>query len=148
MRLVERMLLQLNAHFDGDAWYGTPLRRLLDDIDEEKANRRILPNSKTIKELLAHIVAWNEIVERRLAGEAVDVTAEMDQPSVEGVSLAALIERLEEAHTRLVDQVARTPERQFDAIVPGKDYTVDHMLHGILSHNSYHAGQIALLKKQ
>ena len=147
MRLVERMLLELNANFDGDAWHGTPLRRLLDDIDDAKASAHPIANAKSIAELVAHISAWIEIVQRRLAGESVDVTPEMDflRPDA---SFAALVERLERAHTLLVDTVARTPEKDFDRTVAGKSYTVEHMLHGLVSHNAYHAGQIALLRKQ
>lgn len=141
------MLLELNANFDGDAWHGTPLRRLLDDVDEAKAQAHPIANVKSIAELLAHITAWVEIVQRRLAGEQVDVTEEMDFPRAEG-SFAQWVERLERAHTLLVDTVARTPEKNFDRTVAGKSYTVEHMLHGLISHNAYHAGQIALLRKQ
>jgi hypothetical protein len=31
--------------------------------------------------------------------------------------------------------------------VPGKEHSVYTMLHGIIQHDLYHAGQIALLKK-
>jgi hypothetical protein len=31
--------------------------------------------------------------------------------------------------------------------VPGKPYTLYFMLHGVVQHNLFHAGQIALLKK-
>jgi uncharacterized damage-inducible protein DinB len=147
VRLVERMLLELNASFDGDPWHGSPLLRLLDGVDDAKATARPLANAKTIAELLAHIIAWTEIVQKRAAGELVDVTAEMDFPSVEGVAIADAAKHLQRAHTRLIDTVARMQDDDFDRVVAGKPYTVDYMLHGLISHNAYHGGQIALLKK-
>jgi uncharacterized damage-inducible protein DinB len=147
MRLVERMLLELNANFDGDAWHGTPLLRLLDGVDDAKAHARPIANGKTIAELVGHIIAWMGIVQRRAAGEQVDVTAEMDFPSVDGFRMADAIEQLQHAQTRLIDTVARLHDDDFDRIVAGKEYTVDYMLHGLISHNAYHGGQIALLKK-
>jgi uncharacterized damage-inducible protein DinB len=141
------MLLELNANFDGDAWHGTPLLRLLDGVDDAKAHARPLAKAKTIAELVGHIIAWMEIVQRRAAGEAVDVTPEMDFPSVEGVAMADAVKHLQSAHTRLIDTVARLQDDDFDRVVAGKPYTVDYMLHGLISHNAYHGGQIALLKK-
>jgi hypothetical protein len=32
-------------------------------------------------------------------------------------------------------------------MVPGTEYSVYFMLHGVIQHDLYHAGQIALLKK-
>jgi uncharacterized damage-inducible protein DinB len=147
MRLVERMLLELNAAFDGEAWYGTPLRRLLDGIDDPTAHRRAIPSAHTIAELLAHVSAWMEIVAMRLGGIAFDPSVAEDYPSVEGVPLSQAIGRLERAHTKLVDTVARMTDADFDRMIAGKNYTADFMLHGVVQHNAYHAGQIALLKK-
>ena len=36
---------------------------------------------------------------------------------------------------------------QLGAPVPGHDYSYYVMLHGIVQHDVYHAGQIALIKK-
>lgn len=147
MRLVERMLLELNSTFDGDAWHGTPLRRMLDDVDEIKARSKPSDAVHSIAELLAHITAWIEIVQRRLGDERVEVTPELDFPDVAKVSWRDAIGRLERAHSLLVDTVARMKDSDFDEKVPGKSYTVDFMLHGLVHHNTYHAAQIALLKK-
>src|SRR5947208_3300487 len=101
MRLVERMLLQLNSTYDGTAWHGTPLRRILDGIDDAKANAHVLANSFTIHQLLAHVTAWVEIVPRMLAGEIVAVTPDVDFPNVDGVTFSDSVSRLDRAHTRL-----------------------------------------------
>ena len=148
MRNIERMLLELNANFNGDAWHGTPIRLLLDGIDETKANAHPIAGAHSIAELVAHITAWTNVVERRLAGDEVDVTTAQDFPATKGVAFAELVSDLEAAHTRLVDTLARTHESRFDEIVAGKDYSVEHMLHGLVSHYAYHGGQIALLLKQ
>lgn len=141
------MLLELNSTFDGDAWHGTPLRRMLDGVSETRARTRPSEAVRSIAELLGHITAWIEIVQRRLTGERVDVTAELDFQNVAKVSWREGIERLERAHSSLVDTVARMKDSDFDETVPGKSYTVDFMLHGVVHHNTYHAAQIALLKK-
>jgi hypothetical protein len=32
-------------------------------------------------------------------------------------------------------------------LIPGERYTFYYLLHGVIQHNLYHAGQIAILKK-
>ena len=53
-------------------------------------------------------------------------------------------------HEELASAVAALPDARLDEMVPGKEgahYTFYYMLHGLVQHELYHAGQIALLKK-
>jgi hypothetical protein len=46
--------------------------------------------------------------------------------------------------------VTSLPDSRLGDVVPGKEgahYTFYYMLHGVVQHELYHAGQIALLKK-
>lgn len=147
MRLVEKTLLELNATFDGDPWHGTPIRRILDSVDLSKLHARPIPDGNSIAMLIGHVTAWIEIAQLRLTGETVDATAEMDFPDVTGTSFDELTDRLQAAHSLLVDTVARMSDDDFDAIVPGTQYTSEHLLRGVVHHTIYHSGQIALLAK-
>src|SRR4051794_18776823 len=123
MRLADRILVQLTSTFDGTAWHGTPLRKMLEGVDEARANARPIANARTIAELTAHATAWIEISERRAHGEQFEVTPEMDFPPVDGVSWLDILERLERAHATLVQTVREMSDAQIDATVPGKRYT-------------------------
>ncbi len=53
-------------------------------------------------------------------------------------------------HEELVSAVSVLPDSRLGEMVPGKQgahYTFYYMLHGVVQHELYHAGQIALLKK-
>ena len=50
-------------------------------------------------------------------------------------------------HDALLKTVAALPESRLRDRVPGKRYDFYHMLHGVVQHELYHAGQIAILKK-
>ncbi len=41
----------------------------------------------------------------------------------------------------------KLPHAKLSETVPGREYSVYCLLHGVVQHNLYHAGQIALLKK-
>jgi hypothetical protein len=36
---------------------------------------------------------------------------------------------------------------QLQRILPGRDHSAQEMLHGIIEHGAYHAGQVAILKR-
>ena len=57
------------------------------------------------------------------------------------------IEEMTNAISRLSDAIARLTVDDLDKKVAGRKYTIYVMLHGVIQHNLYHAGQIALLKK-
>jgi hypothetical protein len=56
-------------------------------------------------------------------------------------------EDLESGHDELQQGMARLTDGQLVQTVLGQNYTVYVMLHGVIQHALYHAGQIALLKK-
>ena len=59
----------------------------------------------------------------------------------------AALEALEEAHTAFHDRVLELSDDQLDDPVTGSESTVRGTIFGVLQHNGYHAGQIALLGK-
>ncbi|HVT04096.1 MAG TPA: DinB family protein [Thermoanaerobaculia bacterium] len=146
MRRVERMLLELNASYDGSPWHGTSLLQIIGGLSEEKALAHPGPGKRSIAEIVAHIMATMDIVQRRLTAESFEVTTEMDSPSISNVTWNDLLTRIQQSQTRLVDSVARMKDADFDQNPPGKNYSVDFMLYGLLQHTAYHAGQIAMMK--
>ena len=135
---------------EGDAWHGPALRETLADVSAEEASARPIPGSHTIWELVLHIAAWQEVFLQRLLGQATEEPREGDFPAVtapkEGEWTVAL-ERLEGSHRRLLEYYAVLQNSSLDEKVVGKDYSVAYMIHGIIRHHVYHAGQIGLLKK-
>ncbi|HEX2209169.1 MAG TPA: DinB family protein [Longimicrobium sp.] len=153
----DRLLDELRRAWDGDAWHGDPVRRVLDGITAQQAAARPLPSAHGIWELVLHMTSWTREVTRRLRDRVAREPADGDWPSVlktgEGEWNAAL-EALAAAHAGLVDAVAAFPPAELDHFVgderdrplgAGVSYAV--MLHGLAQHHAYHAGQIALLKK-
>ena len=147
MTRVEKTLAHLKTNFSGQPWHGTALRRILDGIDETRSAARPIPDARSIAELLGHVIAWNEIVGRRVAGETFEVTGEMDFPDVSSTTWSDLVKRLDAAHARLNEIVSKLKDEDLDRIVPGKKHTFSAELHGLMHHNTYHGAQIALLKK-
>jgi uncharacterized damage-inducible protein DinB len=147
MRPTERLLDQLNRAFGGEAWHGPALRNLLEGISEAQAEQHPLRGAHSILELVVHVGTWIDVVARRLGGKVVDSTTVQDWSDVTKTSWSRALEELERAESQLCDAVARLSSDDLDKPVPGAKRSIHSEILGVLQHNVYHAGQIALLKK-
>lgn len=141
---------QMRCSFDGDAWHGPAVMEILKGVTAQQAAAKPIANAHSIWELVLHMTTWSGVVVRRLRGEAVEPTDAEDYPPVQDKSEAAwqrAVESLGRGHEALLTAVENLSESGLADVVPGKPYTVEFMLHGVVQHDLYHAGQIALLKK-
>ena len=148
-----RLADQIRRAFEGDAWHGDSIKQLLAGVTAATAADRPIKNAHTIWELVLHIAAWDDAVSRRIGGAAVQLTDEQNFPPVKDTSPAAwrrTVSHLEQTHHQLIKAVAAFPDSRLQDQVPGKTedyYDFYYMFSGIVQHELYHAGQIALLKK-
>ncbi len=151
MSELERSRKQLDKGFYGDAWHGPALEEVLDGISPEQATVRPIPDAHTIWEIVLHLATWRGVVRRRLEGERVDdVPTEVDWPPVPDTSeeaWAAARQALRDEQANLQTAIAALSEDQLESEVPGLGYSFYTMLHGLIHHDLYHAGQIAILRK-
>ena len=140
----------LSRAYAGGAWHGPALGELLADVSAEQAAARPMAEAHSIWELVLHIAAWNNVFCRRLEEHPTETPEEGDFPPVEETTEEAWAQaRARLAHTQqqLLQTVSALPDSRLSEQVIGKDYSLGFMLLGIIQHNVYHAGQIALLKK-
>ena len=149
---MSRILDQLHRAYTGPAWHGPALGEILSDVTAEMAARRPLSGAHTIWELVAHITVWISVPTRRLQGEEIPVLPpEQDWPAVPESSEAAwkrALETLAEAQHNLEAEVRNlTDARLSEKVLGDRPYSLYTLLHGVVQHNLYHAGQISMLKK-
>jgi len=148
-----RLADQARRAFEGEAWHGDSILELLADVDAATAAAHPIHDAHAIWELVLHIAAWDGAVLRRTGGTAVSLTDEQNFPPVNDTSEGAWRETVEHAiqtHRRMIDAIAAFPDARLQEQVPGKKepyYNFFYMFAGIVQHELYHAGQIALLKK-
>lgn len=151
MTETHRINGQLKRAYQGEAWHGPSLRELLDGVTAEQAAARPIPTAHSIWELVNHIIAWEQIAKRRLEGEALaEIPDEMNFPPVNDNSEAAwqaTLQLLATSNQALRDAIKKIDDAKLEEIVSGASYSIYALLHGVIQHDLYHAGQIALLKK-
>jgi uncharacterized damage-inducible protein DinB len=148
-----RIADQLRRAFEGEAWHGDSLFEILTGVTAAQAAARPVADAHSIWELVLHVAAWDGAVLRRFDGVAVELSDAENFPRVTDASEAAWRRALAEVrrvHAELIEAVSNLPDSRLEEMVPGKEgahYTFYYMLQGVVQHELYHAGQIALLKK-
>jgi uncharacterized damage-inducible protein DinB len=145
-----RIAEQLARAYEGGAWHGPALREVLADVTAESAAARPIPGAHSIWEIVLHIAVWEDVVRRRLEDQTVQPTDAEDWPRVTDTSDAAwsaTLARLERGNRALRETMARLDERALDQAPAGSKNLRYVLAHGVVQHDLYHAGQIALLRK-
>lgn len=150
MTEAERIYDQLSRAYKGEAWHGPSLSELLSDITFEKASKKPLPNSHSIWEIVLHISAWKKEIKRRIEGEFTSLPPAEDWPAAEELTTASWAETLKTLELRqekLLEAVSKLKDEDLEKNAAGQNYSIYFLLHGLVQHDLYHAGQIAILKK-
>jgi uncharacterized damage-inducible protein DinB len=154
---IDRIIDELNREYAVDPWHGLPLTEILAGITAPQALARPVAGAHSIFEIVLHMIGWKDEVRRRLSGAPAAEPEQGDWPPVSDRSAQGwrtALDRLDAAHQALLSAVRTIPESQLLAPTndprekttgAGVSYYV--LLHGIVQHDVYHSGQIALLKK-
>jgi uncharacterized damage-inducible protein DinB len=152
MTEIERILDQLRRAYEGQAWHGPSVREVLAGVTAAQAHARPLANAHSIWELVQHIAVWESVGRRRLEGDRaqIDISSPEDWPPPDDTSEEAWEQAkaaLDRGHQAFVEAIQRVPESRLDSPIFDGMSTVYVTLHGVIQHDLYHAGQMAMLKK-
>ncbi len=147
---LTRIADQLSRAVHGRAWHGPAILEILKNVDAASAAAHPIPAAHSAWELLLHITAWTRAVTGRLHGKPMQLRGAKNWPPVSDISSAAWAAALDDfraAQIDLLHTLDKMRDKDLARQVPGKKYNNWFLLHGLVQHHLYHAGQMALLKK-
>ena len=147
---IRRINDQLKRAFEGTAWHGDSLTEILAGVTATQAAAHPVAGAHSIWELVLHIIFWEEVSRQRVEGEDRKYEAEDGWKSVTDTSEAAwqaTLGQLRATNHALRGAIERLSDEQLKEKAAGQEYSIYFLLHGVIQHDLYHAGQIALLKK-
>lgn len=149
---VQRILDQLKRAYEGEAWHGPSVREVLSGVTAEQAHARPIANGHTIYELVRHIAVWEDAGRRRLEGDRaqIPISSPEDWPTPQDTSASGWEQAkaaLDRGHQELMKAISHLDESKLDEPVLEGLSSVYVTVHGVIQHDLYHAGQIAILKK-
>lgn len=157
MSEASRLVDQFNRAHDGDPWHGSPVKAILDGVTAAQAARLPPNGAHSIWALVLHMTGWRNEVADRATGKPSGEPAAGDYPEVGDPTPArwtAALAALDASHRNLVKVVENMSDEQLWKATNdprnrplGTGVSYYELLHGIVQHDAYHAGQIAILKK-
>jgi uncharacterized damage-inducible protein DinB len=157
MSEAERLIDQFKRAHDGDPWHGSPIKEILKGVTADQATKRPPNGAHSIWELVLHATGWRNEVARRATGAPAQDPETGDWPNVGDPTperWREALAALDASHARLVDVVRGMTDAKL--LQPTNDprnrelgtgVSYYELLHGIVQHDAYHAGQIAIVKK-
>ena len=151
-----RIVDLLRRVHNGDAWHGPSVMDAVAGIRAPQARARPIPEAHSIWETTLHMIAWRDEVRERLRGKPPTLPEAGDWPPVpdDDGKWDEVATLLDVSHRLLVVAVESLSNADLERKVGpsreaglGTGVTYAVMLHGIVHHDAYHAGQISLLKK-
>ncbi len=147
------LLLELiDDAFDGKAWHGPNLRGILRGLSPEEAAMKPSGARYAIAEIAMHCAYWKYAARRRLRGDA------RGSFPLKGSNWFALPDDwdaaawksttrlLDAEHATLREAIAGCTSRHLDIVPKGSKVTNRKLIYGMAAHDTYHAGQIRLIK--
>ena len=150
MNEIERIETQLRLAFEGGAWHGPGVLETLEGVSARQAAAHPVAGAHSIWELVIHIAAWENACRRRLEGDRAELSNEEDWPLITDTSetaWAATKATLIDGHHKLRESIAFLPEARLDEPILENMPSLYVTIHGVIQHDLYHAGQIAILKR-
>ena len=158
MTRKEELFDTLRRSFDGEAWHGPALADALADVRAEEALWRPALHVHSIWEITLHVAGWALEVSSRLGGgqpkepETGDWPEPDESAGEDGWQDA--VQRLFNSRDVALAAVRTLAEEELavmsgTSIDPplGTGFSRAGLIEGLAQHNTYHAGQISLLKK-
>lgn len=158
MNWLKHFAQELTKGHEAEPWHGPSTKTLLEGIMPEEAASHVLPHFHSVWELVLHMDAWQREVLRRLdAGFIPEIPEEGDWRRVVEVSEEAWQRAISDLDSSLhelvstLNNMAKTADEnkawESRGTATGPNITLAATLSGLIQHNAYHSGQIAVLRK-
>jgi len=152
---IDLLVRILNEAFDRKSWHGTNLRGSIRGLNVQQASWRPQPERHNIWEHVLHCAYWKYTVRRRLTGEkrgsfALKGSNWFERPTATDRSESSwteAVDLLAENHRLLLTSIMELSPDQLNKPAAGGETSILTLITGIAAHDTYHAGQIQLLKK-
>ncbi len=138
--------------YEKGAWFGDTYLEQLADVTEKEAFTPPMKGVHTIAELIAHVIYWRSPLIKRLKGDK-DYVGSVEDPrnwpsldELKAKGWKKLLNEFADSQKQLVSLLRDVKPEFFKGdYKPGAPW--DYVAEGIVQHDIYHLGQLALVKK-
>jgi uncharacterized damage-inducible protein DinB len=153
---MSALINNLKEVFNGKPWFGNSVMTVMGDIPFDKVHLKPVAELHSIIELTEHIIAWRVFVIKKIQGDK-DYFVKLnskddwgDNRAVNETEWKSVLQRLEDSQNELLQLLEGKSGDFLSTIVLTKsntDFNFEFFLNGLIHHDIYHLGQIAMVKK-
>ena len=150
---TKELIELLEQTFDGNPWYGNSVIKNLEKIQDCDPNNSF-KKGNSIGQILEHMIAWRIFTIEKLKGNSeylVEMNSKDDwnkEGNYSDTDCQRLIDKLKETQKELISLIKKkSSDAWLSEKVPGSKYHFHYLLNGIIQHDIYHVGQIAILAR-
>ena len=155
MTISEELKRELEKVLSGAAWYGTPVYDIIEQVSFEAAYEKPPGSFHNIAETVLHMISWTEEVIDRMNGMRAQTPSSGDWPDPgkpDEQKWQNYVNDLKLVNVNLLGVIQSFPEDKWNDLI-NDDLerepvtTYKELIHGLIQHQVYHAGQIAILNR-
>jgi uncharacterized damage-inducible protein DinB len=149
---IKHTAVALKMVTEGPGWHGPSVQHILKDITADEARLKPATGGACIWEILLHMRVWQRQALSALSGRTFrwDLPPQEDWPAMADSGAEAwesLKSDVAGAHRELREALKKLAPGQLESAVQGeREHPLYALIHGIIAHEAYHGGQIALIK--
>jgi uncharacterized damage-inducible protein DinB len=149
---IEALIHRIDNTLSGEPWYGKAILSILEEVDAKKATAHAGGASHSVLEILYHMNTWADFTLKRIEKDK-----NYDLASAEALDWRKIdtkshnwkkaLTEYKATHKKII-AVLKTKDDDFLLeMVDYRKYNFRFLVNGLMEHNIYHAGQIALMNK-
>ncbi len=150
---INILIDRLNDAFRGKTWYGISFIDKVNDIDWTIVNKTPFESANSIAKLVKHCMNWRYFAIEKLNGNAtfdIELNTPQDWTEITITSQkdwTDLVTELKRTQQGITTILSTKNDAFLDKTVPGKPYNFLYLIEGVIQHDVYHLGQIAIVEK-
>jgi uncharacterized damage-inducible protein DinB len=149
---ISRIIDQLRDAYEGEPWFGRPVKQILAEVDESIAFEKPY-GQHSMLDLLWHMITWREFTVDRIQHSPqmqLDYFERNDWRQLDHQDRTLWqqgLERLQETQDQLLKLLETCTDDLLEQPVRERTYNFRKLLYGMIQHDIYHLGQIAYVRK-
>ncbi len=141
--VVDRVKTQLADFYNGNNWVTDNFSKKILSLKQDDALKKMQGFSHSVAELIGHMIAWRNFAVQKLTGnDEYDIEDDSREDWSDQHDWNTLCRAFEICHQNLLTAIENFPINNWNAKVPGRNYSFIYLINGIIQHDYYHYGQI------
>jgi uncharacterized damage-inducible protein DinB len=149
--LIKNIIRQLNEIQDGSLWFDQSFKDKMDNLSEEDALARPMPQIHSVAEHVSHMLEWRKECIRRYQGLKTELMNAPDDwksnTELTEIGWTNLKNSLYSSRSELIDLIVNQDDTYLQTRFLDTEYNFHYLIEGIIHHDLYHLGQIGVTIK-